>query len=364
MDELEGYLKDLRIDEIPNYGQEADMSEKNKLYAQRANGEKIRLYRSNEKMEMPEPKEDLSIGRMVRGLYTGNWNGAEAESRVLGSSPASAGGVLVPEAISARVIEAARNATRVIQAGALTYPMASSSEVIAQVTSNATPYFTPESEEILESDLIFQPFTLTAYKLGAIVRLPQELLEDASNIDQIIKDSLSGAMSRAIDYACLSGSGSGEPLGILNSGDVGSTDITSPAANEIMGHMLDGIFDMADQNLEPSELSCLMNSTFGKTLAKAVDGTGAYVSGNAPAEYSAMKRYITNQIADDGDISPVVFGRFSDYILGIRKDLTIEVSKEEGDSFKKHLVAIKITWRGDGAPSIPANFGVYNFDLS
>jgi HK97 family phage major capsid protein len=66
--------------------------------------------------------QELSFDRYLRGLATARWDGAEHE-RALAEATVGAGGALVPSPLSSRVIDLARNATRVFQAGAVTVPM-------------------------------------------------------------------------------------------------------------------------------------------------------------------------------------------------------------------------------------------------
>ncbi len=338
-------------------------------YIVRPDGTRSRLYSATEKMNIPDPGIDgiraheLSFGKYIRGLVTGNWKGAEAEQRVAGSTPGSAGGLLIPITIALQMIEAARKKTKVISAGAKTFQMGSAKEIFAKVTTSPTVYNVPEGNEITESDMAISPVTFEARQMAAIVRIPIPLIQDAANIQAIIEELLSIGMAQGIDYACLSGSGIGEPLGILSCSDIGRTSISSPANNAVMGYMVDGCYELIDENIDPAEISCLYNSTFGKTLSKAVDGTGAYFgSGNTPDVYGAMRRFTTNQIDNtEAGESPVIFGRFSDLMIGVRENMSIATSEVEGDSFKKNMLAIRIVYRGDSQPVIPANFHIANF---
>ena len=69
--------------------------------------------------------EPLSLQRYLRGMATGEWDGAEHE-RALAEATVGAGGALVPAPLSARVIDLMRARTVVMRAGAVTVPMASS----------------------------------------------------------------------------------------------------------------------------------------------------------------------------------------------------------------------------------------------
>ena len=76
--------------------------------------------------------QPLSFDRYLKGLATGNWEGSEHE-RALSEGTLTAGGHLVPTPLSARVIDLARNQTRVFQAGAQTVPMTAQTLKLAPV---------------------------------------------------------------------------------------------------------------------------------------------------------------------------------------------------------------------------------------
>jgi HK97 family phage major capsid protein len=64
--------------------------------------------------------EGLSLGRGIAAHLTGNWRGAEAEHRVMGSTIGSTGGFFVPDPVSANVIDLVRNVSVLSAAGAPT----------------------------------------------------------------------------------------------------------------------------------------------------------------------------------------------------------------------------------------------------
>ncbi len=125
----------------------------------------------------------LSFDRYLRGLATGNWDGSERElaryKLALSEGTATAGGHLVPTPLSGRIIDLARNAMRVMQAGAVTVPMTSQTLKIARLTGEGTPAWHAENAAITPGDLSFDAVTFTARTLTRLVVLSMELFEDA-----------------------------------------------------------------------------------------------------------------------------------------------------------------------------------------
>jgi HK97 family phage major capsid protein len=161
--------------------------------------------------------EPLSLQRYLRGQATGNWDGAEHE-RALAEATLGAGGALVPAPLSARVIDLARNATRVFQAGAITVPMTSQTLALARLTSEGSPAWKTEGANITTADLAFDRVTFTARTLVRRVDLSVELFEDADpSSEDIIARSFAGQMAVELDRVALLGTGTApEPRGVLN----------------------------------------------------------------------------------------------------------------------------------------------------
>ena len=82
--------------------------------------------------------------------------GAEAERRVMGDLTGAHGGFLMPDPISANVIDLARNASVVIRAGAITIPMTTKTLRLARVVTDPTPTWRQEGQTIAEDDGVFE----------------------------------------------------------------------------------------------------------------------------------------------------------------------------------------------------------------
>ena len=124
----------------------------------------------------------------------------------------------MPAPLSARVIDLARNATRVFQAGAITVPMTSQTLALARLTSEGSPAWKTEGANITAADLAFDRVTFTARTLVRRVDLSVELFEDADpSSEDIIARSFAGQMAVELDRVALLGSGTApEPRGVLN----------------------------------------------------------------------------------------------------------------------------------------------------
>jgi HK97 family phage major capsid protein len=174
-------------------------------------------------------EERLSLQRYLRGMATGHWDGADHE-RALAEGTIGAGGALVPSPLSARVIDLARNQTRVFQAGAITVPMGAQTLALARLTSEGSPAWKSENAAITAADLVFDRVTFTARTLVRTVLLSVELFEDADpSSEDVIARSFAGQMAVELDRVALLGTGTApEPRGVLNQSGV---TLTAHGAN-------------------------------------------------------------------------------------------------------------------------------------
>jgi HK97 family phage major capsid protein len=310
------------------------------------------------KGEYDSELEGMSLGRMVRGIATGNWKGAELELKTAMSSSATAGGYLIPDVLSTRVIDLARNKSFVIQAGAGTIPMTTSNLSLATVDGDPTVDWYGENATIGEASLTFGRRLFTARKMAAICRVSNELLEDAQNIDSLIQSTLANVMALELDRVSLFGNGVGEPLGVNETSGVNtSTSVGTPASYD---KFVDAVYSVRAYNYEPNAV--MYSPRTAQTLAKMVTGLASDKTKLVPpADFLALQKYSTNQIPNTlgGGAESVAFvGDWRQYVIGLRSDIRLEVSRVAGTAFEKDQTLIRVVWRGDGLLLQPRAFTV------
>lgn len=309
------------------------------------------------KSDFPSDHAELNIGRYVRGLCTGNWRGADLERKTAMSSIADvSGGYLIPESLSTRVIDLARKRSFAFAAGVGTVPMTTSSLDIAKVTSDPTVTWTAENATITETDMTFGRVSFHANKLAAICRVSLELMEDAQNIDTLIENTLALAMATELDRSILFGNGVGKPLGVYEAaGTLALPSIGTPSNYE---DFLEGVYGIRGFNYEPNAV--FYSPRTAQTLAKMTTGlTDDETKLVPPVDFANLTKFVTNQVANTygaGAESVALMGQWDQYLVALRSDIRLEISREAGTAFEKAQVLIRILWRGDGMPVQPAAF--------
>jgi HK97 family phage major capsid protein len=275
----------------------------------------------------------LSFDRYLRGLATGNWTDAEHE-RQLSEGTLTAGGHLVPTPLSARVIDLARNQTRVFQAGATTVPMTSQTLKLARLTGEGTPAWHAENAAITAADMTFDAVTFTARTLTRVVKLSVELFEDADpSSEDVIARAFGAQLALELDRVALRGSGTPpEPDGIVNQSGV---TITTHGANGALitnyDFHLDAVGAVRNANFEPNaQIQAPRTATSLSKLKEAT--TNAYMA--PPAGLADIPRLNSKQVpinltvGTSTDCSEIYTAQWDQLLVGIRTDFTLQFLRE------------------------------------
>ncbi len=284
----------------------------------------------------PEQAQGLSFDRYLRGMATGRWDDAPQE-RSLAEATVGAGGALVPSPLSARVIDLARNASRVFTAGAITVPMTSQTLALARLTGEGTPGWKTENSAITATaDMTFDRVTFTARTLTRVITLSLELFEDADPSSQdVIARSFARQVALELDRVALRGSGTApEPRGVLNQSGITTTAhgangsvIGSPPAAGTMGweFLAQAAGAVRTANFEPNAQIMAPRTTLSLGLLR--DTTNQYIA--PPTYLDGITRLQSKQVpinltvGTSTDTSEVYTGQWDQCMVGIRTDFNL-----------------------------------------
>ena len=301
----------------------------------------------------------LSLGRMVKGMVTGNWDGAAAEIKAMQESPGSSGGFLVPSELSSEIIDLARAKSVCIKAGARTLPMDSPELTIVKLTGDPSAYWTAESVAITESSATFALVNLKALACACLVRVSIQLLEDATIISNTIEDAISKALGLELDRVGLLGTGSGEPRGVYNTPDINSRSLGTNGGSLAFSDFSNGVYDIKAENGEPNAV--VYSPRTWKTIDQWADGLGNPIL--QPESFKALSKFDTTTISEtmtqgtSSTASCAIVGDFTQLLFGVRTNITLEASRTGGsDTFEKMEVFVRAFLRSDVGILRPQHF--------
>jgi len=311
---------------------------------------------------------------------TDNYSGIGQLVRNLSTTGSSA---LIPSVWGASIIDKARNASQVLNAGAEVVAMDAKVLNLGRLITDPTAAWLAEGATRTESDPAWDLVSLTSRTLSCLTVASLEFLQDAPNADSVVEDSIGKAMGLAIDSAALFGgvtvgadavaAGSGasppSPLGILgNLLANASTSILGSGANGTAitaetpwNELLDTYFTPMQYNEKPTAI--LMNSKMQQKYSKTYDTLGQPL--RTPPVLDNTPILITNQIPSftQGTMTNIATDIFTgDYrqvLWGTRLDITTRVLSER--YAEAGSVGILSTFRGDIVLARPRAMCVYRY---
>ncbi|MCH7576812.1 MAG: phage major capsid protein [Chloroflexi bacterium] len=279
----------------------------------------------------------------------------------------SAGGFLVPEVFRSGLLMETLERS-IVRPRATVYPMSSSRLLVpaTDATSNASTVFggvtaawTEEGAELSESEAKFARIGLDAKKLTARSDVPNELLmDDAGALDVMLNRGFSQAISWFEDIAFLTGSGVGEPLGVLNADAmVAVTKEAGQTANTIVWENIVKMFARMLPNSLENAVWVANIDTFAElaTMALSVGTGGGAIwlqtgAGSLPPTILGRPLLFTEKLPTVGDAGDIMFIDFSHYLIGDRMEMRAESSIHA--KFVNDITVFRIIERVDGRPGI------------
>jgi HK97 family phage major capsid protein len=282
--------------------------------------------------------DELSLARILRGATTGDWSGADLETRAMSTSPGSAGGFLIPTSLAAAVLDLARANSVVVEAGATVLPIDGPTDV-ARLDGDLTANWKTELAPGIESNATFGAMQFRPKTITSHARMSLELAADGPGSEAIIRASMAQAIARAIDYAAISGTGTApEPRGLRNTPGV-ATYVVSGELDS--WEVLQAFKPVRAANYEPTALIGHPGSiTSWQALRDTTGQPKALppILQNFPVLHSTGVRH---DLAPGGTSSESYIGDWTQMYVGLRLGLQIEVQRDLRDRTLDVLVA---TW--------------------
>jgi len=242
----------------------------------------------------------------------------------------SEGGYLVPDEFERTLVEGLEE-ENIFRTLAKVITTASGDRKIPVVATKGTASWIDEEGAVPESDDSFGQVSISAYKLGTMLKVSEELLNDSIfNLEAYIAKEFARRIGAKEEEAFFIGDGNGKPTGIFNATGGAQDGITAASATAIT---VDEIMDLFYSLKSPYRKSAtfILNDATVKAIRKLKDGNGNYIwqpsitAGtpdtilNRPVKTSA---YVPNIAAG---AKTIAFGDFSYYWVADR----------QGRSFKR-----------------------------
>ena len=242
----------------------------------------------------------------------------------------SEGGYLVPDEYERTLVEALEE-ENIFRQMAKVIKTSSGDRKIPVVASKGTASWIDEEGAFPESDDSFGQVSIGAYKLGTMIKVSEELLNDSVfDLQSYISREFARRIGAKEEEAFFTGDGKGKPLGVLAATGGAETGVTAASATAVTADELMDLYYSLKSPYRKKSMWVLNDSTI-KAIRKLKDNNGQYLwqpSLTAGAPDMILGRPIKTSAympAIAAGAKTIAFGDFSYYWIADR----------QGRSFKR-----------------------------
>ena len=311
-----------------------------------------------------KPTEDTKKGRASDSYRDAFWNQARAKNgsisyevrNALQEGVDSEGGYLVPDEFERTLVQSLENET-IVRQHATVITTESGSRKIPIVTEKGTASWVEEEGIIPDGDDVFGQQQIDAHKVGTIIKVSEELLNDSAfDLESYFSAEFTRRIGDKEEESFFTGNGVKKPLGVLADEGGAEIGITTASATAITA---DDIVDLFYSLKAPYRKKAIwvLNDATVAAIRKLKDENGQYLWQPAlhDGDHETLlgKRIYTSPFMPElqAGQKSVLFGDFTYYWIGDREGITFKRLNERfADSGQVGFLATK---RLDGKLILP-----------
>lgn len=227
-------------------------------------------------------EEDEKTGRASKNYTKNFWKAMRnktirpevADALQIGTD--SEGGYLVPDEFEKTLVEALEE-ENIFRKLAHIITTSSGDRKIPVVASKGSASWVDEEGTITDSDDTFGQVSIGAYKLGTLIKVSNELLNDSAfDLESYISKEFGRRIGTKEEEAFFVGNGTGKPTGIFNATGGAQVGVTTATANEIKADEIIDLFYSLKAPYRKNAVFVVNDATI-KSIRKLKDGNGNYL---------------------------------------------------------------------------------------
>ena len=236
----------------------------------------------------------------------------------------SEGGYLVPDEFEHTLVEALQE-ENIFRKLAHIIQTASGDRKIPVVASKGTASWVDEEGSITESDDSFGQVSIGAYKLGTLIKVSNELLNDSVfPLEGYISKEFARRIGAKEEDSFFNGDGDGKPVGIFHSTGGAQVGVTAASTSAITADEIIDLFYSLGAPYRKKAVWVLNDATV-KSIRKLKDGNGNYLwqpalTADTPDTLLGRPVYTSTSVPTIASGAKVIaFGDFSFYWIADRQ---------------------------------------------
>lgn len=241
----------------------------------------------------------------------------------------SEGGYLVPDEFERTLVQGLTE-NGIVRAHAHVITTSSGLHKIPVVAAHGSAAWIDEEGAYTDSDEVFGQVQLDAHKVGTLIKVSEELLNDSAfNLERYITSEFSRRIGDKEEEAFLIGNGSSKPTGMLNATGGGTVGVTAAGTAAITA---DELVDLYYALKAPYRKNAIwvLNDTTIKLIRKLKTGDGQYLwqPGIKDGEQNMIlgRPYYTSPYMPSAaaGAKTIIFGDLNYYWIGDRVGITFK----------------------------------------
>ena len=285
---------------------------------------------------MPESaKMDEKKGRAADSYRKAFWNNIRTKYptseiyNALKEGVDSEGGYLVPDEYETTLIQALTEET-VVRQNCKVITTSSGSHKIPVVASHGEAAWMDEEDAFQTSDETFGQVNLDAHKVGTLIKVSEELLNDSAfDLEGYMRSEFARRIGDKEENAFLNGNGVHKPTGLLHDTLGAQIGLTAASATALTADEVIDLFHSLKTPYRKKAVWLLNDSTI-KTIRKLKDGNGQYLwqPGIRDGEVNTIlgKPYYTSAFMPEiaAGNKTILFGDLSYYWIADRQGIVFK----------------------------------------
>lgn len=299
--------------------------------------------------EQQSEARNLDLGKYVRGMVTGDWKNADAEKRAMTTSVT---GIIIPQILSARLIDLARNQSLFALAKVPVIPMKDGNLKISKLKNDPVFKFKEEGKAVEESNFEIESIDLESKTAYGYAYVSLEAIKSSANLRSVLETAFSKATAECVDMAMLYSQYTGEkqdafaPSGIMN-----DDSIHSIVATGGYDDFIKAISKIKTSNGVPTFYG--INAQTEEILSTIKDNNGQYL--NPPKIMDNLKPIVTNQLKSTAEGNDALVFDPKSMIIGMHEHINIKLFEGDTECIKKGLVCFRVSTMLDCKVTQPKN---------
>jgi HK97 family phage major capsid protein len=218
---------------------------------------------------------------------------------------------------------------------------------IPKLDVSSTTGWVAENAALSASDFEHDPVTLAVGCLAEFSR--NLLLQSSPDVEDLLRSDFAKQLAQAIDQAAIKGGGSNEPTGILATSGIGSVSLGTPDGGApTWGGVISLIAEVEIDNAVGGAFLTNPKAVKKMRSTAKVASTDSVMIMESPNMLAGYPLASTNNVPStlvEGDsgatLSALIFGDFSDLLLGYWSELDILVNPYESTAYTKGNVMVR-----------------------